>query len=275
MATDGDVPELPKGTKGGRMSRAGLNAASGAIPLLGGLLSAAAGFWSEKEQDRVNEFLRHWMEMLQAEMKEKAQTIGEILTRIDLSDEKTAERVESPEYQALLRKSFREWAGAESEEKRKLIRNLLVNAASISLCNDDIIRLFLEWLKRYSELHFAVVSKIYNNSGVTRREIWESLGKAPVREDSAEADLFKLLIRDLSTGGIIRQHRDTDGAGNFIRRASSRPTPKMAPARIAKSAFDDGESYELTALGNQFVHYTMSEITQKIAYNFRGDDNDE
>ena len=33
-----------------------------------------------------------------------------------------------------------------------------------------------------------------------------------------------------------------------------------------KSAFDDGERYELTALGQQFVHYAMTEVTIKIAY---------
>ncbi|UQY80227.1 hypothetical protein HAV_00417 [Candidatus Hepatincola sp. Av] len=40
--------------------------------------------------------------------------------------------------------------------------------------------------------------------------IWQNLGKKEVREDSADADLFKLIIRDLSTGGIIRQYRPTD-----------------------------------------------------------------
>lgn len=33
-----------------------------------------------------------------------------------------------------------------------------------------------------------------------------------------------------------------------------------------KSAFDDQDGYELTALGKQFVHYAMNEITPKIAY---------
>jgi hypothetical protein len=33
-----------------------------------------------------------------------------------------------------------------------------------------------------------------------------------------------------------------------------------------KSAFDDTEAYELTALGQQFVHYAMTELTVKITY---------
>jgi hypothetical protein len=40
-----------------------------------GLFSAAAGAWSEHEQDRVNAFLKHWLKMLEDEMREKQQTI--------------------------------------------------------------------------------------------------------------------------------------------------------------------------------------------------------
>jgi hypothetical protein len=53
-----DGSELPAGGVGGQAARAALQALSGAIPLLGGLLSAAAGFWSERDQQRVNEFLQ-------------------------------------------------------------------------------------------------------------------------------------------------------------------------------------------------------------------------
>src|ERR1700690_1083760 len=111
----------PKGVRGGRAIRAVLNAAGGAIPFVGGVLSAASGAWSEKEQEKINSFFEHWLKMLQEEMAEKAQTILEIMARLDMNDEKTAERVASPEYQALIRKAFRDWAGAESENKRTLI----------------------------------------------------------------------------------------------------------------------------------------------------------
>lgn len=214
----GGIPELPKGAKGGMASRATLNAVSGAIPFAGGLLSAVASAWSEREQNRINQFLHHWLEMLADEMKEKEETILEIMARLDMRDEETAERVESPEYQSLVRKAFRDWAGAESVEKRVLIRNLLANAAGKTIASDDVIRLFLEWIKNYSELHFAVIGAVYNNTGISRGDVWRNLGKAAVREDSSDADLFKLLFRDLSTGGIVRQHRETDYAGNFIAR---------------------------------------------------------
>ncbi len=38
-----------------------------------------------------------------------------------------------------------------------------------------------------------------------------------------------------------------------------------------KSAFDDTERYELTALGQQFVHYAMIELSLKIEYHANSD----
>lgn len=35
---------------------------------------------------------------------------------------------------------------------------------------------------------------------------------------------------------------------------------------MAKSAFDDEERYTLTALGKQFMHYAMTELTLKLQY---------
>jgi hypothetical protein len=262
--------QFPEGSKGGKAGRAALNAASGAIPFAGGLLSAAASVWSEQEQSRINEFLRNWLKMLTDEMQEKQQTILELTARIDVKDEKVEKRIHSPEYQSLLKKSFRDWAGAESKEKRILLRNILSNAASTQICSDDVVRLFLEWIKDFSELHFAVIAKVYNSGGITRGQIWERLGKPRAREDSADADLFKLLIRDLSTGGIVRQHRETDWSGNFVRRAPERKAVGQSLKPIV-SAFDNEERYDLTALGQQFVHYSMTEVPIKIAYAPRDD----
>ena len=74
--------EFPKGIRGGRAIRAVLNAAGGAIPFVGGAFSAASGAWSEREQEKINSFFEHWLKMLQDEMAEKAQTIGEADTAL-------------------------------------------------------------------------------------------------------------------------------------------------------------------------------------------------
>lgn len=264
-----DLPDNPHS----KFARGALNAISGAIPFIGGVFSAAAGAWSEAEQEKVNSFLRHWLKMMQAEMAEKQQTIIEIMQRLDVHDEKISQRVSSAEYQSLLRKGFRDWAGAESEEKRVLIRNVLANAGAGNLASDDVIRLFMEWIKTYSELHFSVVGKIYNHAGITRGGIWRALGRQPVREDSADADLFKLLIRDLTMGGLIRQHRETDYAGNFIKKTPQRQSGG-GQSGVMKSAFDEDEGYELTQLGQQFVHYAMTDLPLKIDFHPAAADTD-
>src|SRR5579864_7033217 len=113
--------------------------------------------------------------------------------------------------------------------------------------------MFIQWIDDYSELHFKVIRWIYKNPGCTRMEIWMGVYGTGVREDSAEADMFKLLIRDLSTGSVIRQHREKDYHGNWIKKA--RPSHRTRPSQVMKSAFDDEEEYELTELGTQFVRY--------------------
>jgi hypothetical protein len=91
---DGEI-ELPKAAKVALVARGVLNAASGAIPLAGGSLSAIAGVWGEREQERVNRMFEHWPKMLAEEMREKEQTIIEIMSRLDMRDEEIAKRVES------------------------------------------------------------------------------------------------------------------------------------------------------------------------------------
>ena len=42
-----------------------------------------------------------------------------------------------------------------------------------------------------------------------------------------------------------------------------------------KSAFDTDELYELTALGQQFIHYAMTDLPLKIAYEASSNDESE
>tara|TARA_R110002049_G_scaffold302888_1_gene496413 strand:+ start:115 stop:924 length:810 start_codon:yes stop_codon:yes gene_type:complete len=257
------LPQKLPASRKGKAGRAALSAVGGAIPLAGGLFSAAAGYWGEKEEERANEFLRNWIEMLQDEISEKHKTIVEIMARLDLHDEAINVRITSDGLQSLLKKSFREWPAAESEEKRILLRNLLSNAAASSVSSDDVIRLFVEWLNIYSPFHFEVIGAIYNSSGISRGQIWDKVGRMQVPEDSADADLFKLLIRDLSMGSIIRQHRQVDYAGNFIKKPTG---GRRASTKTMISAFDRAEGYELTSLGQQFVHYAMTQLPPKIDF---------
>lgn len=243
-------------------------AAQGTGAVTTALQLAVAMNWHDKAQEKVNRFIEEWVRMLQDELREKEATILEIMARLDLQDEKISERVNSKEYQSLVRKTFRDWAGAESEAKRVWIRNILANAAAASLSSDDVVRLFIDWISAYSELHFQVIAKIYEagSRGVSRGGVWQSLGRARVREDSADADLYKLLYRDLSTGGIVRQHREVDYHGNFV---AKQPAKRgTGTGKTYTSAFDTDELYELTELGKQFVHYAMSDLPLKVEYRY-------
>lgn len=146
----GDTPPPPdegppEEGKSAKVIRGALQVASGAVPLVGGILSALAGAWSEREQAKVNRFFEQWVRMLEDKIREKEATFVEVMSRLDLQDEKIAARVESKEFQSLVKKTFRDWAGVESEEKRVLIRNILANAAASTVSSDDVVRMFIDW----------------------------------------------------------------------------------------------------------------------------------
>lgn len=259
MTTSGEANSKAK------LTRAGLNVASGMIPFVGGVLAAIAAHWGEKEQEQAENMLRQWIQMLEDELREKGKTIAEIVARLDMHDEKVKARIESEDYQKLLKKSFRKWSAIDSESKREKIRNILSNAAATDLVSDDVVSLFIDWIEQYSDFHFEVIGQIYRNAGITRGGIWDNLKRPACREDSAEADLYKILIRDLSTGSVIRQHRETDYRGNFLAKskASGRGVKGGAPL---KSAFDRTDRYELPEIGKQFVHYAMNELAPKLEF---------
>jgi hypothetical protein len=256
------MDEALKSGAGPKVARFAL-ACLGAVPLLGGAIGGIGSAWSEADQDRMNKIFASWLKLHEQELKEIGVTLFEVMQRVDTKNAEVQKRLESKEYLAIVNKAFRDWSAAESEDKRILIRNLLANAgAAVKICSDDVVRLFIEWVGRYSELHFKVIRAIYREPDMTRQEIWERIHGEQVREDSAEADMFKLLIHDLSTGRIIRQHRDTDGDGNFLKRRPRRPAYRSS---TMKSAFDDEHTYELTELGKQFVQYTMEDVLHRIA----------
>lgn len=236
-------------------------AALGSVPWIGGFLSAMSDFKSEESQVKSNQLYTEWLGEHSEKMMRLSETLIEVIKKLDEFGEEIDERLESEEYLQIVRKSFRAWDNADTIEKRELIRRLLTNSGAKNIVPDDLIRLFLDWLNQYHEVHFSVIKVIYQNPGITRYQIWQELNGKRVREDSMEADLFKLLIRDLSMGSVIRQHRPTDYFGNFIKKPTKR---KSTSSKALKSAFDDEEQYQLTELGKQFVHYTMNEVVRKI-----------
>jgi hypothetical protein len=258
-----DLQDALSANDGSKIVRFVIAVASGLIPWVGGAVGGVGGLWSEAEGDHFKKVLAAWLKLQEEEMAEIGRTLIEVMQRLDLNDEKIRARVQSPAYLSIVKKCTRDWSAAESEERRRLIRNLLVNAASAKITDDDVVRLFVEWIEKYSETHFKVIRETYRRPFVTRAGIWNAIGAIRVREDSAEADLFKTVIHDLSVGHIIRQERPKDYNGNFLKSTQR----KSANRVTTTSAFDDEKPYLLTNLGRQFVHYTMNEVTTKITGN--------
>ncbi|HND50001.1 MAG TPA: hypothetical protein PLL95_15645, partial [Anaerolineales bacterium] len=182
-----------------------VSAALGSIPWVGGFLSAAADFKFQEGDMREDNLQTQWLEEHTRKLARLSETLNYIASRFETLGEQIDERIQSEQYLDIVRKAFRTWDEADTDEKRKYIANLITNAGGTKLTSDDVIRLFIDWLDLYHEAHLAVIREIYQNPGSTRYDIWEAIYDNFPREDSAEADLYKMLIRDLSIGGVIRQ----------------------------------------------------------------------
>lgn len=254
-----------------RYARKFIMAALGSIPWVGSFIVAAAEAVDEEADSRRDDIKLQWIQEHQRRLTDLHSTLESAQARFDSLGDEVQERIESEEYLSLVRQSFRVWDHAETAEKRRYVANLIVNAAGTRLCSDDVVRLFASWIDLYHEAHFAVIREVHSNPASTRYEIWTAIyGDAP-REDSAEADLYKLLIRELTMGGVIRQVRDTNEAGQYLRKPS--PRRRSRPPTTLESAFEDEKPYVLTELGRQFVHYTMNESVTRLTSETNGDDN--
>lgn len=264
------IEELNKG-KWGKYIRFAM-AAFGSMPWMGGYLSigsysgvlgAVAGISAEFEQEKLNELLKLWLQEYQPKFEELKLTVRDISSRFEGLGEEIQKRIESPEYLVLVRSAFRSWDEAETAEKREYIKRLISNAGATTLCPDDLVRLFINWINNYHESHFAVIKEIYKNPGITRGEIWDKVHNERPREDSSEADLFRYLIRDLSLGGVIRQEKEIDADGSFLKKRPIR-TSKGSASHVMESAFEDTKPFVLTELGKEFIHYVLNDVVQRV-----------
>jgi len=236
-------------------------AALGSLPWIGAIIAASTAIHAENEQSKVNDLHRRWMEEHEDKLRDLGATLAAMMNRLEQLGPVAAERIQEEPYLGLVRQGFRVWDEASTKTKRERVRQTLTNAAASRIASDDVVRLFLQWLRIYDDLHLRVVSVIYQHPGATRGFIWDQIHAEEVREDSAEADLFKLMIHDLSTGRVIRQERETTPDGRFLRKPAAKRSPRRS---TLESAFEDGKPYELTQLGSQFVHYAMTEVSRRI-----------
>jgi hypothetical protein len=248
----------PKYRKYGRFVFAALSS----IPWVGGMLGASAALIAENEQGRINDLLRRWLEEHRKKIDELGATLVDMAQRLDQFGDDVEPRLQDEKYLSLVRQGFRVWDEASTDSKRDYVRRTLTNAAATKICSDDVVRMFLAWIEQYDESHFQVVRALFFNRGATRGLIWDEIHGEDVREDSPEADLFKLLIFDLSTGHVLRQIREKNSEGEFLVKRRTRRS--QFPRTTVESAFEDTKPYELTALGQQFVTYVLNETVPRI-----------
>jgi hypothetical protein len=238
-------------------------AALSSIPWVGGMIGAGAALHAEAEQGRANELICRWLEEHRKKINELATTLEEIVNRVEQVGQEAQARLDDDPYLSLVRQGFRVWDSANTASKRDFVRRTLTNAAASTICSDDLVRLFLDWIERYDETHFKIIRVLFQNRGATRGRIWDEIGSEDVREDSAEADLFKLLIFDLSTGHVLRQIRQTNDQGQFLAKRRTRRTGMRTTT--LESAFEDTKPYELTAMGEQFATYVLNETVPRLS----------
>jgi hypothetical protein len=231
------------------------------IPWIGSVMAAAATLHAEQEQGRVNLLMYRWLEEHQHAYKRLEATVAEMVCRVEQLGSTAQERLQEEPYLGLVRRGFKVWDESATDEKRAYVRRTLINAAGTRMCSDDVVRLFLQWIEQYDELHFRVIRVVYRTPGSSRADMWDEVHGTPVRDNSAEADLFKMIIRDLSTGSVMRQHRETTHDGRFLSRA---PQRRQRRSEVLASPFDDDKPYELTELGSQFVHYALEEAAPRF-----------
>lgn len=169
-------------TRRRRMIEKFILAALGSIPWVGGFISAAASYKAEEGSVRTDSLQTQWLDEHARKIADLMTALREIVERLENLGPEIEDRIQSEAYLAVVRRSFRTWDRADSEEKRNYVKNLVSNAAGTQLTSDDVIRLFVDWLDLYHEAHFAVIREIYKNPGSSRFLIWDAIhGELPRR----------------------------------------------------------------------------------------------
>src|SRR5438477_10759705 len=138
--------ELASPSRRQRIFEAIALAALGSIPWVGGVIAAASVAAdkiktgeSTAERERL---FQDWLQQHQEKLQSLHLTLSGIVSRLDSFGDDVERRITSDDYLTLIRKTFRQWDEADTEEKRHLLVQLIMNAAGTRIVSDDIVRLF-------------------------------------------------------------------------------------------------------------------------------------
>jgi hypothetical protein len=113
-----------RGRFGGKFFLAALSS----IPWVGGYISALASFKIDEASVRENELQTEWLEEHHKKLERLKKTLAEVEMRFLALGPSIEERIESEEYLTLVRKAFRVWDAADTEEKRLYVANVVTNS---------------------------------------------------------------------------------------------------------------------------------------------------
>lgn len=251
------------GGKWKKYTRVGM-AALGSIPWVGSMLSATATLSAENEQGKNNEIFFLWVKEHEIKIRELGLVLNDMFTKFESFGDRIQKRIESEEYLTLVRKAFKAWDRADTQDKRLLFKKIITNAGGMSLCPDDLIRLFIDWVDRYHEAHFLVIREIYDKKSITRGAIWDNINPTNTErppDNSPEAGLFGYLIRELTLGGVIHQEKNINSIGQFVK---SKRSLQKSKSDTMESYFEDTKPIVLTELGKEFVHYVLDDLVPQL-----------
>jgi hypothetical protein len=237
-------------------------AIASAIPGVASIAAAQQSLRDDRLAAEVREILEDWLESLEHRVVLLRRDTNWLIGRIEELGDEAIVSAQRPEFLTLVRKAFMAWDRADSDSKRHYLVQLLVNHAGAPLTDDDVVRLFVDWIDRFDESHFRILRSVYRhrpaNKLIAGRELFGA--QLPV-DASAKAGLFRELWRELNMGSLVRDARAIEG-GRFRRKETSR-TPRGARSPYLDPTFDEDE-VELTELGSEFVQYVLGDQIRRL-----------
>src|SRR5262245_16598538 len=129
VATIIDALSKAKTSDRRRLAEKFILAALGSIPWVGGFMSAAADYKFDGPDRRADDRRTQWLEQHAKKIDQLRQAIDDILKRFEAIGPQVDERIQTDEYLALVRRAFRAWDKADTEQKRQYVGNVVANAA--------------------------------------------------------------------------------------------------------------------------------------------------
>jgi len=99
-------------------------AAMGSIPWVGGFISASVSLKMEQGGIHRDSLQTKWLEEHAAKLERLKSTLEEVVERFEAIGEQVDERIQTDEYLDLVRRAFRAWDRADTDEKRGYVANL-------------------------------------------------------------------------------------------------------------------------------------------------------